>query len=59
MNFMFSARYPPYSERKMRQLKMLIAKSPIDGINWSKTFSYLMAFVLGIVTMFTIGVAMK
>lgn len=59
VEFLASARYPPYSERKMRQLKMLIAKSPIDGINWSKTFSYLMAFVLGIVTMFTIGVAMK
>jgi len=59
LEYLASARYPPYTPSNINRLKRLIAKTPLDNLKLGKTLSYVFAFALGLATMFSVGVALK
>lgn len=50
----FRNRFPPYSDTKLKMIKLLVAKQPILGLFRNKYLIYTLMFGLGVLA--TIGV---
>nr|BAC30840.1 unnamed protein product [Mus musculus] len=50
IEYFASSRYPPYTDGKMKLLKVLAGPTPLDGLNYSQIFTVLGSFVVGIIS---------
>lgn len=54
VEYLAGARYPPYSDSKLKMLKNLIAPTPLDEVQFKKIFTLVAAFLVGLGTMFVL-----